>query len=145
MLNNDAICFENPIDIVVNRVIRISSSRHTCTIEIAFFSSSLFNALFICGSDKNGNNFAKAGIEIEFSGTGVDEIGKDKATGKVLVKVNPKFFRPAEGELLIGSPKKAEEKLGWKREISFDEMVERMVKNDLELCEKEIAYANSMK
>ena len=89
--------------------------------------------------------FAKAGIEIEFSGTGVDEIGKDKATGKVLVKVNPKFFRPAEVELLIGSPKKAEEKLGWKREISFDEMVERMVKNDLELCEKEIAYANSMK
>ncbi|MBE5894352.1 MAG: GDP-mannose 4,6-dehydratase [Lachnospiraceae bacterium] len=89
--------------------------------------------------------FAKAGIEIEFSGAGVDEIGKDKATGKVLVKVNPKFFRPAEVELLIGSPKKAEEKLGWKREISFDEMVERMVKNDLELCEKEIAYANSMK
>lgn len=89
--------------------------------------------------------FEKAGIEIEFSGTGVDEIGKDKATGKVLVKVNPKFFRPAEVELLIGSPKKAEEKLGWKREISFDEMVERMVKNDLELCEKEIAYANSAK
>lgn len=85
--------------------------------------------------------FQKVGIEIEFSGTGVDEVGKDKATGKVLVKVNPKFFRPAEVELLIGNPKKAEEKLGWKREISFDEIVERMVKTDLELVQKEIDYA----
>ena len=85
--------------------------------------------------------FAKVGIELEFSGTGVDEVGKDKATGKVLVKVNPKFFRPAEVELLIGNPKKAEEKLGWKREISFDEIVERMVKNDLELVQKEMKYA----
>lgn len=84
--------------------------------------------------------FKKAGYDIVFEGTGVDEVGKDKATGKVLVKVNPKFFRPAEVELLIGSPKKAEEKLGWKREISFDEMVERMVKNDMELTQKEIEY-----
>lgn len=84
--------------------------------------------------------FKKAGYDIVFEGTGVDEVGKDKATGKVLVKVNPKFFRPAEVELLIGSPKKAEEKLGWKREISFDEMVERMINNDLELTKKEIEY-----
>ena len=84
--------------------------------------------------------FSKVGIDIEFEGTGVDEVGKDKATGKVLVKVNPQFFRPAEVELLIGSPKKAEEKLGWKREISFDEMVERMIKKDLELTQKEIEY-----
>ena len=49
--------------------------------------------------------FAQAGIEIAWEGSGVDEIGKDKATGKVLVKVNPKFFRPAEVELLIGDPK----------------------------------------
>jgi GDPmannose 4,6-dehydratase len=84
--------------------------------------------------------FKKVGIDIEFEGTGVDEVGKDKATGKVLVKVNPKFFRPAEVELLIGSPKKAEEKLGWKREISFDDMVERMIKKDLELTKKEIEY-----
>ncbi len=51
-----------------------------------------------------------------WEGSGVDEIGKDKATGKVLVKVNPKFFRPAEVELL-GNPEKAETTLGWKREI----------------------------
>lgn len=85
--------------------------------------------------------FQKVGIEIEFSGEGLNEVGKDKATGKILVKVNPKFFRPAEVELLIGNPKKAEEKLGWKREISFDQIVEGMVKTDLELVQKEIDYA----
>ena len=84
--------------------------------------------------------FKKAGFDIEFEGEGVNEVGKDKATGKVLVKVNPKFFRPAEVELLLGNPKKAEETLGWKREISFDELVERMVENDLELTRKEVEY-----
>ncbi|MCR5251762.1 MAG: GDP-mannose 4,6-dehydratase [Lachnospiraceae bacterium] len=86
--------------------------------------------------------FEKAGIHIEFSGSGVDEIGTDTATGKVLVKVNPKFFRPAEVELLIGNPKKAQEKLGWKREISFDQMVERMVSTDLTLVKQEMRYAS---
>ena len=83
--------------------------------------------------------FAAAGIEVEFEGEGVNEVGKDKATGKVVVSVNPKFFRPAEVELLIGNPAKAEKKLGWKREISFQELVERMVKNDLALVEKEVS------
>lgn len=86
--------------------------------------------------------FAQAGIEIAWEGSGVDEIGKDKATGKVLVKVNPKFFRPAEVELLIGDPKKAETTLGWKREIAFPELVERMVKNDMALVEEEIKIQN---
>ena len=85
---------------------------------------------------------AAAGIEVEFEGEGVNEIAKDKATGKVVLKVNPDFFRPAEVELLIGNPAKAEAKLGWKREISFQELVERMVKNDLELVKKE-AEANN--
>ena len=87
------------------------------------------------------NAFKAAGIEVEFSGTGVDEVAKDKATGKVVCKVNPKFFRPAEVELLIGNPAKADSKLGWVREISFPELVERMVKNDLALVEKEIKAA----
>ena len=82
--------------------------------------------------------FEKVGMNVEFSGEGVDEIGTDTATGKVVVKVNPDFFRPAEVELLIGNPKKAEEKLGWKREISFDQMVERMVSTDLALVSREI-------
>lgn len=86
--------------------------------------------------------FKHADIDIEWSGSGVDEIGKDKATGKTVVKVNPAFFRPAEVELLIGNPAKADSTLGWVREISFSELVERMVKNDLELVEKEIQYNN---
>ena len=88
--------------------------------------------------------FEKVGMNVEFSGEGVDEIGTDTATGKVVVKVNPDFFRPAEVELLIGNPKKAEEKLGWKREISFDQMVERMVSTDLALVSREIKLAGSL-
>ncbi len=86
--------------------------------------------------------FKKVGIEIEWCGTGVDEVGKDKKTGKVLVKVNKDFFRPAEVDILIGNPAKADNTLGWVRHISFDELVERMVKNDLELVKKEIEYNN---
>lgn len=56
----------------------------------------------------------------------------------MLVKINPEFFRPAEVELLWGNPAKAEAELGWKRQISFQELVGRMVKNDLELVQKEI-------
>jgi len=82
--------------------------------------------------------FKHLGIDIEWQGTGLDEIGINKANGKVVVKVNPKFFRPAEVELLLGDPTKAETKLGWVREISFAELVERMVKNDYELVKKEI-------
>lgn len=86
--------------------------------------------------------FAKVGISVEWTGFGVDEVGMDKETGKVIIKVNKKFFRPAEVDILLGNPEKAESVLGWKREISFDELVERMVKNDMELVKREIAYNN---
>ena len=86
--------------------------------------------------------FRCAGIEIEWKGTGVDETGVNKANGKTVVKVSPKFFRPAEVDILLGNPEKAEKTLGWKREISFAELVERMVKNDLALVEKEIKINN---
>ena len=82
--------------------------------------------------------FRHVGIEIEWQGKGIDEVGKNKSNGKVVVKVNKNFFRPAEVDVLLGNPEKAEIKLGWTREISFSELVERMVKNDLELVEKEI-------
>ena len=85
--------------------------------------------------------FACAGIEIEWFGKGVNETGTDKATGKVVVKVNPEFFRPAEVDILLGDPSKAEKTLGWKREIPFQELVSRMVKNDMELVAKEIAFS----
>lgn len=84
--------------------------------------------------------FKAADIDVVWEGTGVDEVGKDKATGKVIVKINKEFFRPAEVEVLLGNPAKADKVLGWERHISFDELVERMVKNDLELVAKEIKY-----
>jgi len=89
--------------------------------------------------------FEKVGMNVEFSGEGTEEIGTDVKSGRVVVRVNPAFFRPAEVELLIGNPKKAEEKLGWKREISFDQMVERMVETDLTLVGREIALSGKRK
>ncbi|MBQ8148534.1 MAG: GDP-mannose 4,6-dehydratase [Lachnospiraceae bacterium] len=86
--------------------------------------------------------FSHVGIKIQWEGTGIDEVGKDAETGKVLVKVNKNFFRPAEVDVLLGNPAKAEAALGWKRDISFSELVERMVKNDMAIVEKEIKIAN---
>ncbi len=86
--------------------------------------------------------FGHVGIKIQWEGTGVDEVGKDAETGKVLVKVNKNFFRPAEVDVLLGNPAKAEAALGWQRDISFSELVERMVKNDMAIVEKEIKIAN---
>ncbi|MCL2811364.1 MAG: GDP-mannose 4,6-dehydratase [Clostridia bacterium] len=77
--------------------------------------------------------FGVAGITLAWRGSGMDETASDQMTGKVVVKVNPKFFRPAEVELLLGCPEKAERELGWKRNVSFDDLVERMVKHDLAL------------
>ena len=83
--------------------------------------------------------FTAAGIPVEFRGSGLEETAVDLATGKTVVRVNPKLFRPAEVELLLGDPSKAEAVLGWKREISFDELVDRMVKNDLCLVAAELS------
>ncbi len=81
--------------------------------------------------------FKAAGMELTWVGEGVEEHAIETKSGKVVVKVNPKFFRPAEVELLLGNPAKAEKKLGWKRQISFDELVARMVRNDMELVAQE--------
>ncbi|CCY59213.1 gDP-mannose 4 6-dehydratase [Clostridium sp. CAG:632] len=86
--------------------------------------------------------FGHVGIKLNWEGTGIDEVGKDAETGKVLVKVNKDFFRPAEVDVLLGNPAKAETVLGWKREIPFSELVERMIKNDMEIVAKEIKIAN---
>lgn len=82
--------------------------------------------------------FRCAGIGLEWQGEGVNERGVDKISGKTVVSVNPKYFRPAEVEVLLGNPAKTEKTLGWKREISFEELVRRMVINDLKLVEKEL-------
>ena len=82
--------------------------------------------------------FHHVGIEIAWEGEGVQEVGRNRENGKVLIKINPEFFRPAEVELLWGNPAKAEAELGWKREISFEQLVVRMVKSDLRLVQKDI-------
>ncbi len=77
--------------------------------------------------------FGEVGIELEWRGTGVDERGYCSRTGKLLVDVNPKFFRPAEVDLLLGDASKAERVLNWRRNVSFRELVKMMVQSDLKL------------
>lgn len=76
--------------------------------------------------------FANAGIELDFSGTGTEEQGVDVSSGKVLVKVNPEFFRPAEVDLLIGDPRKSEKVLGWTPTVGPQELCKMMVEADLD-------------
>lgn len=75
--------------------------------------------------------FKAVDIELEFQGSAEEEIAIDKATGKTLVKVNPKFYRPCEVELLIGDPKKAQKELGWESKTSLEELCSMMVEADL--------------
>ncbi|KAI0342442.1 GDP-mannose 4,6-dehydratase [Trametopsis cervina] len=76
-------------------------------------------------------SFSILGIDIKWRGSGTDEEGIDTKTGKVIVKVDPRYFRPAEVDLLLGNPAKAERLLGWKRKVDFDSLVKEMVEADL--------------
>jgi GDPmannose 4,6-dehydratase len=75
--------------------------------------------------------FKAAGIELEFKGEAENEVAIDKATGKTVVKVNPKFYRPAEVDFLIGNPEKAKRELGWEPKTTLEELCAMMVKEDL--------------
>ena len=75
--------------------------------------------------------FANAEIEVAFKGEGPEEIGVDVKTGKTVVRVNPKFYRPAEVDLLIGNPSKAKEKLGWEPKTNLNKLCQMMVEADL--------------
>ena len=75
--------------------------------------------------------FADVGIDLRFKGTGVDEKGYCDKTGRCLVEIDPRYFRPTEVELLIGDPTKANEKLGWRHSISARELAREMVEADL--------------
>ena len=81
--------------------------------------------------------FSVAGINLRWEGEGVDEKGIDEKTGRVLVEVDEKYFRPAEVEQLLGDPTKAKTLLGWNpRKTSFDELINIMVKNDIEYVKR---------
>jgi GDPmannose 4,6-dehydratase len=77
--------------------------------------------------------FKEVGIELEWKGIGVDEKAYDAKTGKNLIEIDPKYFRPTEVELLIGDPSKAFNKLGWKHKHSLAQLVHDMVKADVAL------------
>ena len=81
--------------------------------------------------------FKEVGIAIRWEGAGLDEKGFDEGSGKVFVEVDPRYFRPTEVETLLGDPSKAKEKLGWEPEISLDEMVAEMVREDLKIAERD--------
>jgi GDPmannose 4,6-dehydratase len=81
------------------------------------------------------------GLHIAWQGKGIDEIGIDKATGRTLVRIDPRYFRPAEVETLVGDPSKARLKLGWSAECSFEELVEEMVRSDLEVAKRDALIA----
>lgn len=82
--------------------------------------------------------FREVGLELEWCGKGIDEKGIDLRSGRVLVEIDPRYFRPAEVELLIGDPAKAMKKLGWKPRVSLSELVTMMVSSDLQAAEKEL-------
>ena len=77
--------------------------------------------------------FDRVGITVKWQGEGVDEKGYDKKTGKLLVDINPRYFRPSEVELLWGDASKAEKELNWKRKVDFKSLVSMMVESDMKL------------
>jgi GDPmannose 4,6-dehydratase len=81
--------------------------------------------------------FGEVGRTVEWSGQGLDEIGRDARTGQELVAVDPRYFRPTEVEQLIGDPTKAREKLGWRHEVGFEALVKEMVASDLETVKRD--------
>jgi GDPmannose 4,6-dehydratase len=84
-----------------------------------------------------GKAFMEVGIEIAWEGSGLNEIGKDVSTNKILVQIDPRYFRPTEVDFLLGDPSKAKKKLGWEAKVSFDDLVKIMVREDLKEAERD--------
>jgi GDPmannose 4,6-dehydratase len=80
-------------------------------------------------------------MNIEWQGKGVDEVGIDSNSGRTLVRVDPRYFRPTEVETLLGDATKAKQKLGWSAEVSFSELVSEMVASDLNLAKRDALVA----
>jgi len=85
-------------------------------------------------------SFACAGVTLAWEGKGADEVGRCAKTGKTLVRVDPRYFRPAEVELLLGDPAKAKSVLGWRPKVTFEGLVEMMTKADLDLAAGEAKH-----
>ena len=83
-------------------------------------------------------SFKEVGIDIEWQGSGSEEKGIDSSNGKILVAIDPNYFRPTEVDLLIGDATKAEKELGWKPSINFKDLIKEMIRSDLELFKKDI-------
>jgi GDPmannose 4,6-dehydratase len=84
---------------------------------------------------------AELGMRIEWRGRGVEEQGVDAATGRIVVKVDPRYFRPTEVDTLLGDATKARQKLGWRAETSFAALVKEMVGSDLEIAKRDALVA----
>jgi len=82
-------------------------------------------------------SFKEVGIDIIWKGKGVEEKGINKATGDIIIEIDPKYFRPTEVDLLIGNASKAEKKLGWKPKYTIEEMVKEMVASDVRVFERD--------
>ena len=90
------------------------------------------DALVACGNaSASVMAFQAAGIAVEFKGTGEQETATDTRSGKVVMRINPKFYRPAEVDLLIGNPAKARAKLGWEPKATLEQLCQMMVEADL--------------
>jgi GDPmannose 4,6-dehydratase len=80
---------------------------------------------------------SQLGMEIEWRGQGLDEVGIDRVTGRELVRVDPRYFRPTEVETLLGDASKARDKLGWTAQVSFADLVAEMIVADLALAKRD--------
>jgi GDPmannose 4,6-dehydratase len=81
--------------------------------------------------------FKAVGFNVEWEGEGLDEVGREAASGKVLVRIDKRYFRPTEVDFLLGDPTKAKQVLGWQAKIGFDELVQSMVKADLREAQRD--------
>lgn len=87
-------------------------------------------------------SFREVGIELQWQGIDVNEKGLDSKTGKILVEVDPRYFRPAEVELLIGDPSKAKKELGWEPKVKLPELVKMMVEEDFKIAKRDVHLKN---
>jgi GDPmannose 4,6-dehydratase len=81
--------------------------------------------------------FHVVGKAVEWDGSGVDEVGYDRKSGRRLIEIDPRYFRPAEVDILLGDASKARDRLGWKQTVSFEDLVAEMVESDLSVITKE--------